>query len=121
MVVYDVSSEQSFASCGKWLERVRAKRTAADTPLPGVLVGNKADLPASRREVSSEQGQELATAKDLHYFECSAVSHIVSSLNCIKFYTLLHFPQKTEENVDQPFLELAQQFHKLYEDRLETL
>ena len=35
MVVYDVTSEQSFASCAKWLERVKVQRPGAEVPLPG--------------------------------------------------------------------------------------
>ena len=35
MVVYDVTNEQSFASCAKWLERVKAQRPGAEVPLPG--------------------------------------------------------------------------------------
>lgn len=37
MVVYDVTDKQSFASCAKWLERVKAKKAAVDVPLPGKL------------------------------------------------------------------------------------
>ena len=38
MVVYDVTSETSFNSCAKWLERVRAKRP--DVTLPGDCIFN---------------------------------------------------------------------------------
>ncbi len=38
MVVYDVTSESSFDSCAKWLERVRAKKR--DVQLPGTAVAH---------------------------------------------------------------------------------
>ena len=37
VVAYDVSNEQSFVSCVKWLERVRAQKPAVETQLPGIL------------------------------------------------------------------------------------
>ena len=37
MVAYDASNEQSFDSCAKWLERVRAQKAAVETQLPGEL------------------------------------------------------------------------------------
>ena len=44
MVAYDVSSEQSFDSCVKWLERVRAQKPAVETQLPGTLYSHKSDI-----------------------------------------------------------------------------
>jgi len=73
VVVYDVTSAQSFSSCPKWLERVRAQRTAAEVPLPGAVVANKVDL-ATRRIVGEEEGRTFARSKELEYFETSAVS-----------------------------------------------
>lgn len=35
MVIYDVTSETSFSSCAKWLERVRSQKP--DVHLPGKL------------------------------------------------------------------------------------
>ena len=35
MVVYDVTNKQSFGSCSKWLERVKAKKVTPESPLPG--------------------------------------------------------------------------------------
>ena len=35
VVAYDVSQEESFDSCVKWLERVRAQKPAVETQLPG--------------------------------------------------------------------------------------
>jgi len=95
MVVYDVTSETSFSSCEKWLERVRSQKPGV--PFPGVLVANKVDL-VERRMISTQQGQELAHAKGLTYFECSA---------------------KTMQNADQPFIHLCTAFYKLYQSKIE--
>lgn len=43
-LVFDVSNRDSFESCGRWLQGVRAALPAASAPLPGVLIANKADL-----------------------------------------------------------------------------
>lgn len=43
-VVFDVSSRDSFESCGRWLQGVRAALPDASAPLPGVLIANKAEL-----------------------------------------------------------------------------
>lgn len=43
-LVFDVSNRDSFESCGRWLQGVRAALPSASAPLPGVLIANKADL-----------------------------------------------------------------------------
>lgn len=57
-VVFDVSNRDSFESCGRWLQGVRAALPSSATPLPGVLVANKSDLREgginSRAVVSTE-------------------------------------------------------------------
>ena len=102
VVAYDVSQEESFDSCVKWLERVRAQKPAVEAQLPGinltltlqrrkmlrfsnllgpgVLVACKCDLEA-RREVSEERGRELAASKDLVYFETSAVRELFNTFD----------------------------------------
>jgi len=97
MVVYDCTSETSFSSCLKWLERVRSQ--APNMHIPGVLIANKADL-ETRRVISPKKGQELASNNKLDYFECSA---------------------KEMQNVDTPFFYLANEFHRLYQERVELM
>nr|XP_054362812.1 intraflagellar transport protein 27 homolog isoform X1 [Mirounga angustirostris]XP_054362813.1 intraflagellar transport protein 27 homolog isoform X1 [Mirounga angustirostris] len=70
-LVYDVTNEQSFTNCSKWLEKARSQ--IPGTSLPGVLVGNKADL-ASRRAVDSAQARAWALGQGLECFETSVVS-----------------------------------------------
>uniref|UniRef100_A0A2K6GMH7 Intraflagellar transport 27 n=1 Tax=Propithecus coquereli TaxID=379532 RepID=A0A2K6GMH7_PROCO len=95
-LVYDVTSEESFNNCGKWLEKARSQ--IPGTSLPGVLVGNKADL-AGRRAVDSAQAQAWALGQGLEYFETSV---------------------KEMENYEAPFHCLAKQFRHLYREKVEV-
>mmetsp|Transcript_30608 Transcript_30608/g.39252 ORF Transcript_30608/g.39252 Transcript_30608/m.39252 type:complete len:217 (+) Transcript_30608:140-790(+) len=91
VVVYDVSNRESFRSCAKWLQGVRATRQS--TQIPGVLIANKADLREgginARADVSREEGEQWAKDANLEYFEVSASQNL---------------------NVDAPFNFIAKQF-----------
>ncbi|WAR20703.1 IFT27-like protein, partial [Mya arenaria] len=77
VVVYDCTSETSFNSCEKWLQRI--------------------DLD-QRRVISPKVGTDLAHSQGLKYFECSA---------------------KEMQAVDAPFYYLANEYYKLYQERLD--
>ncbi|KAM4652505.1 intraflagellar transport protein 27 homolog [Discoglossus pictus] len=96
-LVFDITSETSFSSCAKWLQRARSRSSSPH--LPGVLVGNKTDL-SGRRAVEEMQAQEWAASHGLEYFEISA---------------------KELENFERPFHALAKAFHRLYQERVESL
>ncbi|XP_071360418.1 intraflagellar transport protein 27 homolog [Trachinotus anak] len=96
-LVFDLTSEQSFANCSHWLERVRAR--CQGLHVPGVLVGNKSDL-SDRREVQASEAQEWAQSQGLEYYETSV---------------------RDMENCDAPLLSLARAFHSLYQERRETI
>ena len=94
MVCFDVSSRDSFASCAKWLQGVRATRPA--NPIGGVLLANKIDLRENGRGVvESSEGVEFASANGLEYFECSALRGT---------------------QVEEPFNFVANEFYKKYEE-----
>ncbi|XP_075583715.1 intraflagellar transport protein 27 homolog isoform X1 [Pelecanus crispus] len=95
-LVYDVTNEQSFNSCAKWLEKLRAQ--AVGVHIPGVLVGNKTDL-VGRRVVEQKQAQEWAEKHGLEYCEVSV---------------------KEMKNFEAPFHILAKSFHQLYKEKVET-
>ncbi|XP_011819694.1 PREDICTED: intraflagellar transport protein 27 homolog isoform X1 [Colobus angolensis palliatus] len=95
-LVYDVTSEQSFNNCSKWLEKARAQ--APGICLPGVLVGNKTDL-VGRRAVDSAEARAWALGQGLECFETSV---------------------KEMENFEAPFHCLAKQFHQLYREKVEV-
>ncbi|XP_069087447.1 intraflagellar transport protein 27 homolog [Pleurodeles waltl] len=96
-LVFDITSEQSFNSCTKWLERARTQRPYAH--LPGVLVGNKSDLDG-RRAVERQQAEEWAAQHGLEYIETSA---------------------KEMDNYDAPFRSLAHKFHHLYLEWVDSI
>ncbi|KAM8820231.1 intraflagellar transport protein 27 homolog isoform 1-T2 [Eudromia elegans] len=95
-LVYDVTNEQSFNNCAKWLEKLRAQ--AAGMHLPGVLVGNKTDL-VGRRVVEQKEAREWAEKHGLEYCEMSV---------------------KEMKNFEAPFHILAKSFHQLYREKVES-
>ncbi|XP_037245705.1 intraflagellar transport protein 27 homolog isoform X1 [Falco biarmicus] len=95
-LVYDVTNEQSFNNCAKWLDKLRAH--AVGMHIPGVLVGNKTDL-VGRRVVEQKQAQEWAEKHGLEYCEMSV---------------------KEMKNFEAPFHILAKSFQQLYKEKVET-
>lgn len=69
VVVYDVSNRASFLNTSKWVEDVRGER-GNDVII--CLVGNKTDLGADKRQVSTEEGEEKGSKEGLLFVECSA-------------------------------------------------
>lgn len=77
VVVYDVTSQKSFAQTRKWVDDVRGER-GNDVII--VLVGNKTDL-NEKREVTAQQGEDEAKKHNLMFIETSAkVGHNVKAL-----------------------------------------
>jgi GTPase SAR1 family protein len=76
MVAYSIGSKDSLQSAGKWLTAVRAALPNAANPI-GLLVGCKSDLRDgtvdSRAEVSTTDGQNMASSHGLSFFETSSV------------------------------------------------
>jgi small GTP-binding protein len=68
LIVFDLTSRDSFASVGKWLQDIR---DVARSDVVAVLIGNKSDLTHDRK-VSTEEATEFAKAHGLQYFETSA-------------------------------------------------
>ncbi|XP_046855843.1 intraflagellar transport protein 27 homolog [Xenia sp. Carnegie-2017] len=97
IVVYDVTSDQSFNATTKWIERCLKQKLAGN--MIGVLIANKTDL-KQRRVVSMKQGRQLATTHALEYFETSA---------------------KQNENVEAAFYYLANTYHQVYTDKISKM
>ncbi|KAF6037618.1 hypothetical protein EB796_004081 [Bugula neritina] len=68
IIVFDVTSENSFSNVLRWYEEAR-QLSRQDTVL--VLLGNKSDM-ADSRAVSTERAQSLAASLNIAYFESSA-------------------------------------------------
>ncbi|KAF8136494.1 GTP binding protein [Boletus edulis] len=77
IVVYDITSRQSYLSTSKWIDDVRSER-GHDVII--VLVGNKADL-SEKRQVTVEEATQKATQMSIMFMETSAkAGHNVKSL-----------------------------------------
>ena len=68
IVVFDITSRQSFQSVDKWIEDAKNLR---DDDVLLILAGNKADL-ADQRQVTAQEAQEYANKRNIMYFEVSA-------------------------------------------------
>ena len=68
VVVYDITSKQSFENVTSWVEQARNIR-GDDVTI--IIVGNKIDL-AEKRQVGTEEGQALADKLKTMFTETSA-------------------------------------------------
>ncbi|KAI4347134.1 hypothetical protein L6164_007977 [Bauhinia variegata] len=82
IVVYDITSKDSFVRAKKWVQEVQRQ---ANPSLTMFLVANKVDL-ESKREVGNEEGEQYAKENGLSFLETSA---------------------KTAHNVNELFFEIA--------------
>ena len=93
------SLQASFDHVNTWLSKVKSQRPQNAPPLPGVLVANKIDLrsdePDAPTFVTTEEGATLAKNEGLDFFETSAAQ---------------------QKDVDLPFLFIADQFHRKYQE-----
>ncbi|XP_058501895.1 EF-hand calcium-binding domain-containing protein 4B isoform X1 [Solea solea] len=70
VVMYDVTSEQSFTAVRQWLTSVKE---GAGEDIPIMLLGNKTDKDAER-QVQRALGERLAKECQMTFYECSACS-----------------------------------------------
>ena len=70
MVVYDISSEESFQHIQAWIKDCK---NIAPRTVQLVLVGNKSDL-EDQRAIQKERGEELAKENNMLFFETSALN-----------------------------------------------
>eukprot|EP00727_Mastigamoeba_balamuthi_P008282 m51a1_g4076 putative gtp-binding protein ypt3 (224) ;mRNA; f:767805-768684 len=82
LLVYSVTSRQTFQNVGVWLREIKENAPGAVV----MLVGNKSDL-RHLREVKTEEGRGLAEKNGLLFIETSAYD--ASNVN-ISFENLLH-------------------------------
>lgn len=70
--MYDVTTKSSFTNVSKWASNVESN---CDADVIKILAANKCDL-VNEREVTIEEGQDLAKRFNLTYIESSAKSNI---------------------------------------------
>ncbi|CAD8200001.1 unnamed protein product [Paramecium pentaurelia] len=68
LIVYDVTKKESFNSVQTWIEEARQN---GNQTMSMILVGNKTDL-ESMREVTTEEGKQLAKQQNILFIETSA-------------------------------------------------
>ena len=86
IIVYDISNRESFEHISNWIEDCTAQ---SPKTVFMILVGNKSDL-INNRQVSLEEGREMAKNNNMMFFEASA---------------------KTGENVDKIFEESSKEIN----------
>jgi len=89
LLVYSITSRQSFEETHPLLDQLRRVKDT-DKPLV-VMAGNKADLAPDQRQVTMDEGREMAEAIGFPFFETSA---------------------KTRTNIDEAFHELVRLVRK---------
>ncbi|GFQ07035.1 RAS-related protein rabb1c [Phtheirospermum japonicum] len=68
LLVYDITRWETFKHVASWLEDVRELGNANITIM---LIGNKCDVFAHKREVSTEEGEQFAKENGLAFLETS--------------------------------------------------
>jgi Ras-related protein Rab-6A len=68
VIVYDITKRATFLNTSKWIEDVRAER---GDDVVVMLVGNKTDR-SEERQVSTDEGEELAQKENVLFIETSA-------------------------------------------------
>jgi Ras-related protein Rab-8A len=88
LLVYDISDSSSFENVRNWISSIT--EYAAEN-VNVVLVGNKADMPNDKRQVTSAQGQALADEYHIKFFETSAKANF----NVVEVFTSIARDIKT--------------------------
>ena len=96
LVVYDISSRDSFNNVSTWIDDCKNQ---SPKTIFMVLVGNKSDL-SDRRQVNTEEGQELADKYGMLFYETSAKDG--TNVENI-FYDSAN---KIAQNIDQGYYDL---------------
>ena len=72
LLVYDVTDRNSFENIKNWVGQINV-HAENSINISKVLIGNKSDVDESERQVTREQGEQLAKEFNIeHFFEASA-------------------------------------------------
>ena len=70
MLIYDITNRNTFDNVKKWVNSIKEEVTSK---VVIVLVGNKIDLD-KKRQVQTDEGEQIAEEFDMPFFECSALT-----------------------------------------------
>jgi len=73
LCIYSIANKRSFEEMTRLRDKILRIKDSKAEPL--VLVGNKCDLPPEEREVTLQEGQEVASRFGCPFFESSAKNH----------------------------------------------
>ncbi|MXQ80070.1 hypothetical protein E5288_WYG013689 [Bos mutus] len=105
-LVYDVTNEQSFTNCSKWLEKARSQIPGTTLPVATLLQPQSDSKPQEPSGIGTEWFVPSTFNARYHDFGVFTVSR--------------EAPPKEMENYEAPFHYLAKQFHHLYREKLEV-
>lgn len=84
IVVYDITSKESFKNMSYWIREVKNN---TEEKVKIVIIGNKTDL-IGKRQVSVEEARKFADGKGFYYMEVSAKMNYENKVNeCVEILT----------------------------------
>ena len=95
ILVYAINNKNSFAALDTWLGKLNETTDLSKKPI--IIIGNKADLDESQREISYEEGKRYADSKGYNFYETSA---------------------KTDQNVKEAFNDILEQLYTCFESEI---
>lgn len=105
MLVYSVTSRQSFESITAWKENLEKIEVANINDIEMILVGNNCEN-TEERMVDHESGRALAEEIGLNFYEISAKNNINIEISFMTLVTqILNKLQKKEGNLQQTLAE----------------
>jgi len=98
IIVYDITSEQSFNNIETWIHEVKGKTSNS---LQILIIGNKSDLYKDRK-ISLEKGIEKAQSLNLHLLETSALdkTNVTEAFYCLFKEIYLDTKNKSRSNAN---------------------
>ena len=99
IIVYDITKRETFNSIDNW---IRECEYSHNENLIKILVGNKTDLAKEKREVTEEEGKDLAERYGIDFYETSALEGFniekIFKDSCTKEYSNSLENNSNEEN-----------------------
>lgn len=116
IVVYDVSSRESFKNCMRWIQKIRThldKKT-----ILGALVANKIDL-VEKEKMGGEDGDDdgAEAARDGSFVSRGEGRALAEEYGLAFFET----SAKRAKGVDKPFKYVAQKFKREYDEYVRSI